>query len=381
MKKICVITSTRAEYSLLYEIMKAIDKSAGLELQLIVTGSHLSYNHGYTVDVIKKDGFKIDDEIDIIMDSNSKKSIAITMGLLMMQLANSFDKLKPDVLMILGDRYEILAAASTAVAMNIPIAHIGGGESTEGAIDEQIRHAITKMAHLHFASTEIYKENILKMGEQPFRAFNVGASVMENIKKHNFMQQNQLEEHLGFKIKVPFFVVTYHSVTLLNNAKEQIDNLLKALDKFDGTFLFTASNADHGGNEINSIITEYIYQKPNCYFVKSLGHLYLDVLKHADIMVGNSSSGIIEAPCMRLPVVNIGDRQKGRLRHDNIIDVGYLSQDIEEGIQQALDNKFVKKIKNMENLYGDGLTSEKILFILESLEINEEFVIKRLTNT
>jgi len=359
--------------------MKAVEKSANLELQLIVTGSHLSYNHEHTVDIIKKDGFNIDEEINILVDSDNKSGIATSMGLLMIQLAGTFARLQPDMLLILGDRYEILASASTAVAMNIPIAHIHGGESTEGAIDEQIRHAITKMAHLHFAATETYKNNILKMGEQSFRVFNVGAAIMENIKKRNFMGKDELEKHLGFTIKYPFFIITYHPVTLIENQKQQIENLLEALDTFEGTLLFTASNADYGGDEINKLIEEYASSRNDSYFIKSLNHLYLDVLKHADVMVGNSSSGIVEAPCFGLPVVNVGDRQKGRLRSKNIIDVGYDRKSIKEGIEMALNKEFISDIGNMQNLYGDGKTSEKIVSVLSKTVVSEEFIFKKLT--
>ncbi|MDR0272781.1 MAG: UDP-N-acetylglucosamine 2-epimerase [Clostridiales bacterium] len=378
MKKICVVTSGRAEYHLLYETLKGINESLSLELQLIVTGSHLSVSQGYTVDIIKKDGFKIDDEIDILTDSDNKAGIAKSMGLFMMRLADTFTHLKPDILLLLGDRYEILAAASAAVAMNIPIAHIHGGEATEGAIDEQIRHAITKMAHLHFAVTDIYKKNIINMGEQPFRVFNTGAPVVENIKNHEFTDRKTLEGRLGFAIEPPFFIVTYHPVTLTNNSKEQIINLLNALDKFNATILFTASNIDHGGAEINDMIKNYVKSNKNSFFVESLGHLYLDVLKHANLMIGNSSSGIIEAPCMRLPVVNIGDRQNGRLRHENIIDTGYSADEIEKGIHAALDEAFVKKISNMEILYGNGDTSKIIVSILTDTIINEDFICKKL---
>lgn len=380
MKKICVITGSRAEYGLLYPVIRAIDNSPKLTLQLVVTGSHLDAKHGLTVNEIKKDNIKIDFEIDMLLDSVKKSAPAKSMGLLMIQLSQCFEILKPDILLILGDRYEILTAAACAVAMNIPIAHIHGGESTEGAIDEQIRHAITKMAHIHFATTDVYKSNILRMGEQAFRVFQVGAPVMENIKNYRFLPKTQLEAELVLRINAPLFIITYHPVTLMDSGtEEQVQNMLEALSNFEGTFIFTGANADFGGDKINDMIKNHVEKKPNCRFYQSLGRLYLDVCKHADVMVGNSSSGIIEAPCLKLPVVNIGDRQKGRLRHINVIDTNYDANSITDGIKKALtDVPFKSAVKDMENLYGDGRTSEKIVDVLERVEINQQLMFKSL---
>ncbi len=380
MKKICVVTGTRAEYSLLYHTIKAIEQSAEIHLQLIVTGSHLSVKHGLTVNAIKKDNVYIDYEIDMLMDSENKSSIPKSIGLLMIQLSQCFDALKPDIVLILGDRYELLAIASCAVTMNIPIAHLHGGEITEGAIDEQIRHAITKMAHLHFATTELHKNNILKMGEQAFRVFNVGAPVVENINNFIFLSREELEKELKIKIKRLLFIITYHPITIIDfDIEKQIDHLLLALGRFEGTFIFTGSNADFGGNIINRRLQQYAKEREDSFFFESLGSLYLNVCKHADVMVGNSSSGIIEAPCFKLPVVNIGNRQKGRLRHSNIIDVGYDSEQIGKGIDKALcDRAFRNQLKKMNNLYGDGTTSKKIIEILKKIELDEEFVLKKL---
>jgi len=380
MLKVCVLTGTRAEYGLLYHTIKAIDQSPLLQLQLIVTGSHLSPGRGHTVDAIIKDKIKIDYKIDMLIESAQKSAIPKSMGLLMIQLAAAFDDLRPDIVLILGDRYETLVFASCATALNVPIAHMHGGEASEGAIDEQIRHAITKMAHIHFTSTDIYMKNVLRMGEQPFRVYNVGAPVVENIRKHNFLPRGRLEEKLGLSLAGPVFVVTYHPVTLNDRDTDgQAANLLNALGKFGGTFIFTGANADHGGSGINELIKTYIKNKDNCYFFDSLGYLYMDVCKHADIMVGNSSSGIIEAPCFKLPVVNIGERQKGRLRHPNIIDAGYGEADIIQGINKALyDECFKSGLTRMELLYGNGTTSSQIIKVLEGLVIDDKFMLKSL---
>jgi len=380
MRKVCVLTGTRAEYGLLYHTIKAIEASPNLQLQLIASGSHLSPRHGYTVSAINKDKFHIDYEIDMLLDSNRKSAIPKGMGLLMIQLAAAFDELKPNIILILGDRYETLAFAACAVTMNIPIAHMHGGEASEGAIDEQIRHAITKMAHIHFTSTEQYKKNVLSMGEQAFRVFNAGAPVMENIKKRKPLQRGELEKALGAVLADPVFLITYHPVTLMDyNLDTQINNLFCALGRFEGTFIFTGSNADHGGVFINETLEKHARSTENCYFFNSLGYLYMDVCGHADVMVGNSSSGIIEAPCFKLPVVNIGDRQKGRLRHANIIDVGYNSEEIAGGIDKALyDAVFLAGLSNMGLLYGDGTTSSQIVKVLENIEINDNLMQKRL---
>lgn len=380
MKKICVLTGTRAEYGLLYHTIKAIEKSEKLELRLIVTGSHLSPAHGMTVNEIKKDGLKIDFEIDMLLNSANKSAIAKSMGLLIIQLSNCFEALNPDMLLILGDRYEILAAASCAVAMNIPIAHMSGGEITEGAIDEQIRHAVTKMAHIHFVHTEEFKRNVLGLGEQEFRIFNVGDPSVENIKKYKFMGKRSVEEELGIDIRGKLFLVTYHPVTLMDsNTEEQMSNILRALDSFDGTFIFTGANADFDGAKINEMIKAYACGRDGSYFFQSLGHMYMNICKYADVMAGNSSSGIVESVSFNLPVVNIGDRQKGRLRHDNIIDVDYSTENIIGAINMALfDEGFKNSIKHIKSAYGDGNTSSLIVNLLENLEINEAFLVKSL---
>lgn len=382
MKKVLVVTGTRAEYGLLYWTMKGIEEAEDLELQLIVTGNHLVKDYGFTVEQICKDGFKIDDEIDMIISSEKKSSIVKSMGIEMIQLAQSFDRLKPDILLILGDRYETFAAAICAMMMNIPIAHMNGGESTEGAVDEQIRHGITKMSHIHFAGAEYYKERILKMGEEPWRVYNTGQAGIENIKRLNLMDKNELEHELNISFNKPVFLVTYHPETMkFLNTLEQITNLLDAIKDYDASIIFTYPNADFGSKTIIDKINEFAECNKNAYIYPSLGQKkYLSLLKYADVMVGNSSSGIIESSAFKIPVVNIGDRQKGRLRNKNIIDTGYSKEEIKEAIDKVLYNiEFKEGLVKLKNIYGDGNVSKKIVNVLKSITIDEKLLSKKLT--
>jgi GDP/UDP-N,N'-diacetylbacillosamine 2-epimerase (hydrolysing) len=382
MRKILVVTGTRSEYGLLYWTMKEIQKDRELELQLIVTGNHLSREYGHTINQIKEDGFNINEQIDMLLDSDKKSSIIKSMGLEMIQIAQAFDRLKPDVLLILGDRYEIFVAATCAMMMNIPIAHMNGGESTEGAVDEQIRHAITKMAHIHFPGAEYYKERILKMGEEHWRVHNVGQAAIENVRRLEFLDKEQLKKELNMNFNKKIFLITYHPVTLnIENIEEQVDNLLKAIIKFDAQYVFTYPNADFGSKVIIDKINEFVKENDNAQVFYSLGQKrYLSLLKHTDVMIGNSSSGIIESPIFKVPVVNIGDRQKGRLRNKNIIDTEYNENDIYNCICKVLyDEVFIEGLNNIENIYGDGTTSKKIVNILKSIKQNKDLLFKKLT--
>ncbi|SHE63175.1 GDP/UDP-N,N'-diacetylbacillosamine 2-epimerase (hydrolysing) [Caldanaerobius fijiensis DSM 17918] len=383
MRKIAVVTGTRAEYGLLYWTLKEIANDPELELQLIVTGSHLSPEFGLTKRDIEKDGFKIYDEVEILLSSDTGQGIAKSIGLGIISFAQVFSRLKPHILLILGDRFEVFAAATAAMALNIPIAHIAGGESTEGAIDEQIRHAITKMAHIHFPSCDYYAERIIKMGEEEWRVYNVGAPGLENIKKLKLLDKGELEKSLGIRLDLTTLLVTYHPETLeRENIEQHVNNLLEALKETGCQIIFTYPNADSGGRYIIGKINDFVekYKKARLYI--NLGQIrYLSLLKYVDVMVGNSSSGIIEAPSFKLPVVNIGSRQKGRLRALNIIDVGYSKEEILSGIRKALyDESFRRELKNTKNLYGEGDTSKKIVSVLKTVDINNEnFLMKKLT--
>jgi GDP/UDP-N,N'-diacetylbacillosamine 2-epimerase (hydrolysing) len=382
MKNILVVTGTRSEYGLLYQTMKAIDNDDDLKLQLVVTGNHLVKEYGYTVEQIERDGFKIDEKIDMIINSEEKSSIVKSMGIEIIQMAQCFDRLKPDMLLILGDRYETFVAATCSMMMNVPIAHMNGGESTEGAVDEQIRHAITKIAHIHFPGAEYYKERIIKMGEEPWRVHNVGQAGIENIKKIQLLNRCELEKELEVKFNKLVFLITYHPVTLdIDNIENQIDDLLQAINEFDAMYIFTYPNADFGSKIIIDKINSFVKQNKNAYLYYSLGQKrYLSLLNYASVMIGNSSSGIIEAPIFKIPVVNIGNRQQGRLRNKNIIDTNYTSRDIYNGIYKALnDKKFIDDLKNIENVYGDGTTSTQILKIIKNISLDKKLLFKKLT--
>lgn len=379
MRKIAVVTGTRAEYGLIKNILKKIEESNCLQLKLIVTGTHLSEKYGNTINEIIEDGFNIDEKIPIILESYSEDRVAIEMGTLMIKLSSIFNKMKPDILLILGDRYEIFAAASTAITMNIPIAHISGGEITEGVIDEQIRHAITKMSHIHFPGAELYRNNIIKMGEESWRVFNFGDPGIDNIKKMNVLTQEELTNILDVEVDKSTVLVTYHPVTLEKELlKYQIENLIDALDKLNRKTIITYPNADNGGEYIIEKLEEFSRRNPKVRLFKNLGSLkYLSIMKLCGVIVGNSSSGIVEAPYLKVPTVNIGNRQKGRLMAESIINCSNKSEDIVNAVNNALSNEYQLKAKNTTSLYGVGNTSEKIVEILESIEINEKLLKKK----
>ena len=356
MRKICVVTGSRAEYGILRGLMKAIKDDPELQLQIIATNQHLSKLQGETYKEIERDGFTIDykvymadDEAPDIANTTAK---AISRGV--SGFADAFDALKPDLLLILGDRYEMLAVASTALVFKIPIAHLHGGEITEGAFDDAIRHAITKMSQLHFTSTEAYRKRVIQLGEQPERVFNVGALGVENIMNNAFMSKEEIEQNLNFQLTDKCFLCTYHPVTLSNISSEtQVMSLLEALDDYnDYHIIFTYSNSDTNSQIIIKHIQEYVDRnKERCMFIPSLGQRrYFSVLKYLTAVIGNSSSGIIEVPSFGIPTLDIGDRQKGRLAAESVIHCGYSSEEIKDGIKKvvsygnkSIDNPYFKK--------------------------------------
>ncbi|MCL4456648.1 MAG: UDP-N-acetylglucosamine 2-epimerase [Nitrospirae bacterium] len=385
MRKIAVITGSRAEYGLLYWIIKDIHEDSDLDLQLIVTGMHLSPEFGLTVKEIEKDGFPIAERVEMLLSSDTEAAIATSMGLGMIGFAKAYEHLRPDILVALGDRFEILSAVSAAVPFSIPVAHIHGGESTEGAMDELFRHAITKMSHLHFPATEEYKKRIIQMGENPNNVFCFGAPGLDNIYKFQLTDREELLKELGISTDKKIGVVTFHPVTLEKDSNElQMPELLKAIGGINDIFwIFTMPNADTGGRAIGRMIKEFVERNPeDAKAFMSLGRLkYLSALKHAEIMVGNSSSGLIEAPSFELPVVNIGDRQKGRARGSNVIDVPECREEsIRKGIEKALSSKFKQSLKGMKNPYGEGNASERIVEKLKTVNINQGLIRKRFHN-
>lgn len=370
MKKVCVVTGTRAEYGLLRPLIQKINNDVDLELQLVVTGMHLSPEFGLTYQEIEQDGFKITERNEMLLSSDTPNGITKSIGLGTIGFADVFSKIAPDMVVLLGDRYEALAAATAAMVHRIPIAHIHGGELTEGIIDEAIRHAITKMSILHFTATEKYRNRVIQLGEQPDKVFCVGALGVENIKTQILMSKKELEKSMCFKLDSPYILVTFHPVTLENNTvKEQLENLLEALDQVsDYQIVFTKANADTDGRIINQKIDEYVGKNNNrAVAIASLGMMrYLSALQYCDMVVGNSSSGIIEVPSFHIPTVNIGDRQKGRVRGKSVVDCGYTSKEIANAIYTAQMMNKNGTLQNVDNPYEGKNTSETILSVIKN---------------
>ena len=372
MKKICVVTGTRAEYGLLYWLLKEIEADKELQLQVIVTGMHLSPEFGLTYKEIEKE-FKIDKKIEMLLSSDTSVGISKSMGLAQISFAESYDELKPDIVIVLGDRYEIFSATSAAMIARIPIAHIHGGEKTEGAFDESIRHSITKMSHLHFTATEEYKNRVIQLGENPFRVFNVGGMGIENIKRLKLLSKDEFEKSIEFKLNSKNILVTFHPVTLENStAKEQFEQLLDAIDELEDTnIIFTKANSDTDGRVINQMIDEYVtknFQKSVQF--TSLGQLrYLSALQYVDAVVGNSSSGLAEAPSFKIGTINIGDRQKGRIKASSVIDCEPNKDSILKSFEKLYSKEFQETLKTTINPYGDGYASKKIVEILKNVNL------------
>ncbi|WP_445666647.1 UDP-N-acetylglucosamine 2-epimerase [Fodinibius sp. AD559] len=373
-RKIAVITGTRAEFGLLYWVIKEIIDDPDLELQLFVTGMHLSPEFGFTVEDIEEQDIPIARKIEILLSSDTPVGISKSMGLGMISFSEAFNDLQPDLVLVLGDRFEIFSAVSAAMIARIPVAHCHGGEATEGLIDEPIRHSITKMSHLHFTSTEKYKKRVIQLGEQPDRVFNVGALGIENIYRLDLLDRSDFEESIDFELNSPTFLVTYHPVTLEEKtAEKQINELLKAIDQFtEAKVIFTMPNADTDGRIIIKRINNYVQKNSaRCVSFKSLGQIrYLSALKYVDVVIGNSSSGLIEVPSFKTPTVNIGDRQKGRVAGPTVLQVKTNTDDIIKGIHKALDDDFIKSIQEEHNPYDNGLSSDKITPILKNFELN-----------
>jgi GDP/UDP-N,N'-diacetylbacillosamine 2-epimerase (hydrolysing) len=374
-RKICVVTGSRAEYGLFYPILIKIQESTKLDLQLITTSSHHSIEFGQTYKQIEDDGFFIDEKIKNLCLTDSKSSIVQSAAKATSLLSDSFEKLKPDLVLLLGDRYETHAAATAAMLMNIPIAHIHGGEITEGSVDEQIRHSITKMSYLHFCSTETYRQRVIQMGEDPIRVFNSGAPGIDNIFNLQLLTKSELEQELDWSFSSNCALFTYHPVTLENSDIENdLASILEILSNFNFNILFTYANADPGGRIINQGIEQFCRINSKKYkVVKNLGQVkYLSAMKYVDLIVGNSSSGIIEAASFKKVVVNIGRRQKGRLKGPNVIDCNINS--LGESIELAISKNFRNTINNIDNIYGTG---QSAAFIEKKLTKSPLSVIKK----
>lgn len=358
MKNICVVTGTRAEYGLLKPVMEKVQGDAQLNLQIIVTGSHLSPEFGMTHLEIEKDGFRIDEKVEILMSSDSPIGISKSMGLALISFSEVLERLKPDLLVVLGDRYEIYAVASAAHISRIPMAHISGGEITEGALDDVFRHCITKMSHLHFVANEIYRRRVIQLGEEPDRVFNVGDIGVENIMNLNLLSQERIEEICGFNFDSRIALLTYHPVTLgVDGNQESFNNLLEAIDSISNLkVIFTKANADTDGRVINQMIDDYVYRHPQkAVAFASMGQInYLSAMKYCSFVIGNSSSGIVEAPVFKKPSINIGERQKGRMKAASVVDCGVKREEIVKCIDHVLSDDFANRIQKNIHPYGDG---------------------------
>lgn len=381
MKRIGIMTGTRAEYGLLKPLMQEINKDNDLELYLIVSGMHLSPEFGMTYQEIEEDGFQINAKVEMLLSSDSPAGISKSIGLGVIGFADEFQRAELDMLILLGDRYEVLSAAICAMVMRIPIAHLHGGELTEGAIDEGIRHSITKMSYLHFTSTEQYRNRVIQLGENPERVFYVGALGVENIKKINLMTKEELERSIHFEIDENTVIVTYHPVTLENNTvEEQFLNLLEVLDRNPKIrMIFTKANADTNGRIVNELIDKYAAQNSEraCAFMSLGQKRYLSALKYCRIVIGNSSSGIIEAPSFGKPIINIGDRQKGRICADSVINCGYTQQEIQQAMETALTEEFENKARNCRNPYEKENTAANIISVIKDYLLNDKINLKK----
>lgn len=364
-RRVAIFTGTRAEYGLLYWVMREIQNVTGSELQIIVSGAHLSPEFGETWRVIESDGFSISDKVEMILSSDSSVGVVKSMGLGMIAYADSLERLKPDIVVVLGDRFEALAFAQAALIMKVPIAHIHGGELTEGAYDDAIRHAITKLSNLHFTATETYRNRVIQMGEAPETVFNVGAVGLDYIENTKLLDCHELSASLNIDLNAPFILVTYHPVTAGHEDPEStIQEILGALDQFpEFKVIVTYPNADNGGRAIVYAIEEYAKGNPGrVLVVQSLGsQRYLSALNLATVLVGNSSSGIIEAPALRIPTVNIGVRQSGRLASDTVIHCKPVREAIVTAIETAISPEFKELCKIAPSLYGCGGASAKIV--------------------
>jgi len=370
-KRIFIFTTTRADYSLLRWIINRFQNSSEFEAYIVVGGMHLSKICGYTVREILKDRVENIIQVPFLTASSNVTALISSVGNGLIQISQVFSIYKPDFLILLGDRYELFISAIAALIHKIPIVHLHGGEVTEGVIDEQVRHAVTKMAHIHMPSTQFYAENISKMGEEDWRIHIVGAPGLENIKKLKLYSKKEIFELSGVDVDKPTILCTYHPVTLEGEESVtwQINNLLEALSKFHLQVVFTRPNAEVGSDKIVEMIKDFVAKNDKAYFFDSLGsRLYLSFLKYVKAVAGNSSSGIIEAPSFHIPTVNIGNRQKGRFKPESVIQTGYSVDEITKGLEKALyDKEFSEQAKHIKNPYGDGNTSKYVMEAMEEI--------------
>ena len=373
MRKVCVITGTRAEYGLLQGVMQGIMDDSSLELQIIATGMHLSPEFGLTYKLIERDGLFINRKIEMLTSSDTPVGIAKSMGLGLIAFADAFYELKPDIIVVLGDRFEILSAVSAALVARIPVAHIHGGEATECLIDESIRHSITKMSQLHFVAAEEYRQRVIQLGEQPGRVFLVGGLGVDAIKRINLLSKNELEESMNIKFGLRNLLITFHPVTLEpSTAKKQFAELLDALSRITDTqLIFTLPNADTDGRALINMVENFAFKNPNAHLYNSLGQVrYLSCMAHVDGVVGNSSSGLLEAPSLKIGTINIGERQRGRLQATSIINCDPTCDSISDALEYLYSTNFQNILKDSINPYGYGGASKKIVSTLRQINLD-----------
>jgi UDP-hydrolysing UDP-N-acetyl-D-glucosamine 2-epimerase len=382
LRTIGVVTVARSDYGIYVPVLRRILSDPDLRLHLIVTGMHLSPEFGLTVEAIDADGFEIGDRIEMLLSSDTPEGIAKSMGLGTMGMAQSYARKRPDILMVLGDRFEMHAAVVAALPFKIPVAHIHGGELTEGAIDDALRHSITKLSHLHFVSTEQYARRVIQLGEEPWRVMVSGAPSLDNLRSLKLLDGQELEKQYGLSLDQPPLLVTFHPVTLeYEHTEWQMAELLGALSNIEMPVIFTMPNADTGGRAISRMIKEFVNTRASTQVVDTLGTQgYFSMMATAAAMVGNSSSGIVEAPSFKLPVVNIGTRQQGRIRPANVIDVGYDRSEILEGIKKATQPEFREGLRDLENPYGRGQAADTIVERLKAVALDETLTRKRFHN-
>ncbi len=373
-RKICVVTGTRAEFGLLRWLMQEIEASDALTLQVVATGMHFSPEFGSTYREIEQAGFNIDARVEMLLSADTASAVTKSMGLGLIGYADAYARLEPDLVVLLGDRFEIFAAAAAAMIAGIPIAHLHGGETTEGAFDEAIRHSITKMSHLHFVAAEDYRKRVIQLGEQPERVFLVGGLGIDAIKRTQLLDREALETSLDFKLALKNLLITFHPVTLEgNSSSQQMEELLAALDELgDTNLIFTMPNADTGGRELTGMVENFVATHSNSRLYASLGQLrYLSCMNYVDGVVGNSSSGLAEAPSMGVGTINIGDRQKGRLSASSVIHCSPSRESIRAALTKLYEPAFRSSLASASNPYGHGGASKRIVQILNDLRFDD----------
>ena len=377
-RKIAVVTTSRADYGHLYWTLKELENRPEINLQLIALGAHFSPAFGNTYKEIEADGFTVDERVECLLSSDSDVGMAKTIGVATLGLADVLGRMRPDILLLIADRYEMLAPASVALALRIPIAHIEGGDVSEGAIDDAVRNALTKMSHTHFTTNELSRQRVLAMGEEAWRVHLVGSPSLDNLRRRKLFTREEIEADLGVSFNQQTIVVAYHPVTLARDTVSEADAVFAALEKLPQQIIFCYPNADAGSHQLIERSKMFCQNHPNAHLFVNLNHLkYWSLLKYADLLVGNSSSGIMETPSIPLPTVNIGMRQKGREQGRNVLDAAPETDAILQAIEKGLSADFRQSLDGMTNPYGDGHASEKIAEILCQVSLGSELLIKR----